>query len=92
MTRWTDEELEALEDQDRWEPGELREPVPREQRGARVTIRLAPGELERIDYAAEQMGLKLTEFIRQAALDQAALVPADRWPKNVAQPASHGDR
>jgi hypothetical protein len=83
MARWTDEELQALEDPERWEPGELMEPVPREQRGARVTIRLGPGELERLDVAAEQAGLKLTEFIRQAALERAALPPVGRWPKNA---------
>jgi hypothetical protein len=74
MSKWTDEELRALEeDEDQWDRdhGELVEPAPPEQRGARVVVRLQRDEFRRLGVAAEQAGERLTEFIRNAALARA---------------------
>ena len=74
MSKWTDEELRELEedeDQWDWDHGELVEPSPPEHRGARVVVRLERDEFRRLGVAADQAGERLTEFIRNDALARA---------------------
>jgi hypothetical protein len=71
MAKWTDEELAELEDPDTWdwESAEVHPPV--ENPGARVSVRFTAAELGVVERAAEQAGMKLTAYIRAAALAHA---------------------
>ena len=78
MSKWTEEELRALEedeDQWDWENAELVEPAPPEKRGAAVTVRFNREQFRRVALAAERAGTRLTDFIRDAALEHSG--PAD---------------
>ena len=79
MSKWTDDELRAMEeDPNYWdlERGELHEPVAPERRSSVAAVRFSADDFRRIDYAAEQVGQTVIEFIRQAALERAAQHPA----------------
>ena len=69
--RWTDDELQALEDPDNWdwESFEQREPAP--LRAVRFVVRLPVDEARVIGRAARAAGLTELEYIRAAALDEA---------------------
>jgi hypothetical protein len=82
MARWTAEELAQIEnDPDQWEPGPLVAPSPPERRGATMTVRFPRAEFQHVAYAAELAGMKLTDFIRQAATDAASRYPAPPGPR-----------
>ncbi|HEY7067284.1 MAG TPA: hypothetical protein VII06_37830 [Chloroflexota bacterium] len=78
MARWTDAEIAALESDDAWdhEHGELVEPPADKPHGSVFAVRLNYEDARRIDYAAEQVGQTILEFMRQAALERAAQFPA----------------
>jgi hypothetical protein len=78
MSKWTEEELLALEDPDQWEPGEIVEPVPPEQRGAVVAVRFNREEFRQIAHAAERAGVRLTAYIHDAALERSAASPKEQ--------------
>jgi hypothetical protein len=81
MARWTDEELAQLENEpDQWEPGPLVAPAPPERRGATVAVRFPRAEFQHVAYAAELAGMKLTDFIRQAAVASASQYPTPPGP------------
>jgi len=54
-------------------------------RAARISIHWRPGELERIQTAAEMLGLPLADFLRMAGLERARGVidraAHDPWSK-----------
>ena len=81
MARWTAKALAQLEyDPEQWEPGPLGAPAHPERRGATVTVRFPRAEFQHVAYAAELAGMKLTDFIRQAAVDLASRYPSPPGP------------
>ena len=68
MTPEDAQELRELQDPDTWdwEKGELHPPRP--ARSAVVAVRFTGDEFDRVATAAEQAGVRLTDWIRQAAL------------------------
>ena len=69
--RWTDEELRQLEDPDQWDWEHAVWVTPSEKPGAAVLVRFNHEEFELINEGAERLQQKLTEFVREAALDRA---------------------
>lgn len=60
----------ALEDESEWEtPSRPRKPKSEQrQRGAMVSVRLTPAELETVQRAAGERGLSVAAFMREHAL------------------------
>jgi len=71
MSKWTDDELAELEDPETWDWESAEEHAPVNAPGARVSVRFSAAELGMLERAAEQAGLKLTAYVRAAALAQA---------------------
>jgi hypothetical protein len=71
MSKWTDEELAELEDPETWDWESAEEHPPVQTPGARVPVRFSAAELGVLERAAEQAGLKLTAYVRAAALARA---------------------
>src|SRR5689334_15870226 len=69
MARWTDAEIAALGSDDTWdhEHGELVDPPADKPHSSVFAVRLSNEDARRIDYAAEQVGQTILEFMRQAA-------------------------
>jgi hypothetical protein len=64
-----DEELKELEDPESWEfPGFVLPPVPNP--GAVVSVRFSVEEFQALSREASNRRLKVTDFIRQAALSE----------------------
>jgi hypothetical protein len=78
MTPEEEQELRELQDPDAWdwEHGELHAPVT--NAGAVVSVRFTRDEFDRVAAAAERIGLKLTQFIHDAALAHVEPRPAER--------------
>jgi hypothetical protein len=68
MPEWTDEELAELEDPETWDWESAKEHPPVESPSARVSVRFSAAKLGVLERAAEQAGLKLTAYVRAAAL------------------------
>ena len=66
------EELRELQDPESWawDTAVVMPPVP--DAGAVVAVRFAGEDFKRIAREAEAAGMRLTEFIRQGALEKAA--------------------
>lgn len=58
-------------------------PITPGRRDSIVSVRFAPGELDVLDQRAEAAGMKLTAFIRAAALSEAHPVDLDRLQRAV---------
>jgi hypothetical protein len=73
---WTDAEIRALEEPEQWDwdSTEASEPSPAERRGADLTLGLSRDEFRLVAQAAKLRGVKLTDFVRQAAVERAAVV------------------
>ena len=71
MSKWTDEELAELEDPESWDWESAAEHPAVETPSARVSVRFSADELGVLERAAEQAGIKLTAYIRAAALARA---------------------
>jgi hypothetical protein len=79
---WTAAEVRALEDPDQWDwdSAELVEPSPPDRRGADLVIALSRDEFRLVARAAKAEGAKLTDFVRQTAIERAAGVLGERRP------------
>jgi hypothetical protein len=79
---WTDEEVRALEDPEQWDwdSAELVGPSSPGGRGADVTVALDRQEFRLVARAAKARGAKLTDFMRKAAVEQAAGVLGETCP------------
>lgn len=80
-------ELVELEDEETWDFGQAVVHPPSKTARAVVPVAFGPGDFERVAAYARERGIKLSDFIRQAALDK---VPADYPEVNSdASEASH---
>lgn len=66
------EELKELQDPDNWDWDSAQEMPPVKNPRASVRVAFDLRDFELVADGAEQAGLKLTEFIRTAALEKAA--------------------
>lgn len=69
-------ELDELENPDNWDWENAEEVVPTQEPGAVVARRFSGAEFDRLDKAAERSAMRLTDFIREAALEKAGAVSA----------------
>ena len=83
---WDEQELAELEDPATWEDESITLP-PAQNPGAVVAVRFTSEEVGRLERTATANGLRITEFIRQAALDRATASAADPEPTPVRRPA-----
>lgn len=65
-----DKELEELQDDGNWDqgPGTVQPPVMNAR--AVVSVAFSRRDLDRVSLRAEELGMKTSEFIRQAALER----------------------
>lgn len=68
--------LEAIQDREEWgdDDGEVREPV--RNRRAVVSVAFSREDFEQVSAHAAKQGMKTSEFIREAALQQVGTQPA----------------
>lgn len=67
-------ELDELEDEETWDFDQAVVHPPSKTARAVIPVAFGPGEFERVAAYARERGMKLSDFIREAALDK---VPAD---------------
>jgi hypothetical protein len=79
MRQWTEEELAELEDPDTWDWETAERHAGNPEHRSLVTVEFAAQEFQTVAKAARASHIPLTEFIRAAAIAQAAK-PAKRAP------------
>jgi hypothetical protein len=80
-TRYTDEELHAMEhDPDEWDWDNPIEMPPRSGNGIQIAFHLTGAEVEALSRAAEAAGTTLHRFMLAAALEKAAECTATGSP------------
>jgi hypothetical protein len=67
-----EDELRELEDEQTWDFDSATIHPPSKSARAIVPVAFGPGDFEQVAEYARRKGLKLSEFIRQAVLDQIA--------------------
>ncbi|HUG16859.1 MAG TPA: hypothetical protein VMM78_17765 [Thermomicrobiales bacterium] len=71
MARWSEKELKELEDPDTWDETQAQVHQPPKHRRAVVSVAFPRDDFERVADAANASGMKLSEFIRHAALQMS---------------------